>query len=353
MNLYNSVYQLLKENDCVIIPEFGGFVANYFEAKVDLRNQEFCPPAKRIAFNQDLRSNDGLLINYVSKAVDNNWSLAEKNVKDFVEELNNILKSKGSLQFGSLGKIIHKDNTLVFIPNADLNLLEQSFGLKSFSYPMISGGKKAIEIQKPKELSKTKSAKRNKKSRTIKPAVFYTTAAAVIVGLLFISIQFDWIRLEKDPVQQQANVIPVEIVDSSTSNQTDTEIVNTEIDTETNSDEIILVDDSSDEVTTEVENVETEIVEPVDIVVEETMEVQTINQNLNIHIIGGSFADRTNALNYQSELIAKGFNSQILPAANGMYRVSVKSFADSESANAELSNLRSQSGNPSLWVLSW
>ena len=51
MNLYNSVYQLLKENDCVIIPDFGGFVANYFEAKVDLPTQEFYPPGKRIACN--------------------------------------------------------------------------------------------------------------------------------------------------------------------------------------------------------------------------------------------------------------------------------------------------------------
>lgn len=350
MNLYKGVYQLLKENDCVIIPDFGGFVTNYYEAKVDFTNQEFAPPGKRIAFNQDLRSNDGLLINYVSKAVENNWTLAERNVKDFVEELNNKLQKDGSFVFGKLGKFVLNNDALVFIPNPDLNLLEQSYGLKSFSFPLINNGNKAIQIQKPKELSKTKSAKRNKKSRTIRPVIFYTTAAAVIAGLLFMSIQFDWIRLEKDPMQQQANVIPVEIVDSASSEQNNSDAITNDIESES-VDDVANPDDVAINETEEV----IETVEPAldENEVEKIVDTQVINQNLKIHVIGGSFADHTNALNYQSELLDKGFNSQVLSAANGMYRVTVKSFADKTSANSELNSLRNQSGNSSLWVLSW
>lgn len=351
MNLYIAVYQLLKENDCVIIPNFGGFVANYFEAKIDFPTQEFYPPHKKIAFNQDLRNNDGLLINHISNTSNTDWSNAEETVKRFVEDLYQQLKDSKTIDFGELGKFALNNGTLVFTPNKNLNLDDSSFGLKGFNFPMIGTARGAIQIQKTKELSKTKSAKTNKKKRTIKPVVFFTTAAAVIAGLLFVAVQFEWIRIENNPVQQTANIAPVELVDSSNTDVSET------TDNNVNVEDAVEVEVLDETVTTD-EVEEVPIVEPEDVTVEEeivetVVEVAPVTQDLPIHVIGGSFGDRSNAVSYQNELIAMGYNSQILPTSNGMFRVSVKSFAENADAVSELNSLRNATGNASLWVLNW
>ncbi len=346
MNLYNSVYQLLKENDCVIIPDFGGFVANYFEAKIDFPTQEFYPPEKKIAFNQDLRNNDGLLINDISNSNNIDWSNAENIVKKFVDELNYKLKENKYLEFGELGSFALNNDVLIFTPNKNLNLLEGSYGLKAFSYPMIGTARKTIEIQKPKELSKTKSAKLNKKKRRLSPAIFYTSSAAIIAGLLFVAVQYDWIRLEKNPNHQVANIAPVELLDSSNSDKNSSEVTDDKVDTGN-----VVEAETIEENTT----VEETVIVPIEetVVEDEIIESSPVSQNLSIHIIGGSFGNRTNAESYQNELIDMGYDSQILPTANGMFRVTVKSFAAKYDADKELSSLRNSTGNSSLWVLNW
>ena len=67
MNLYNTIYQLVCDNDCVIIHGFGGFVTNRFPADVDFSKQEFYPPSRKVAFNENLSLSDGLLLNYISQ----------------------------------------------------------------------------------------------------------------------------------------------------------------------------------------------------------------------------------------------------------------------------------------------
>ena len=66
MEISQYIKEILLLNDCVIIPDFGGFVANYKPAMIE--NNRFFPPTKEIAFNNKLISNDGLLINYISEA---------------------------------------------------------------------------------------------------------------------------------------------------------------------------------------------------------------------------------------------------------------------------------------------
>jgi len=55
------IFELLFQHDCVILSDFGGFVANYVSAKVDNSTQRIFPPAKTVIFNKYLSNNDGLL----------------------------------------------------------------------------------------------------------------------------------------------------------------------------------------------------------------------------------------------------------------------------------------------------
>ena len=57
---------LLLRNNCVIVPSFGGFVANQSAAIIDYRNGIITPPRKSVLFNRQLINNDGLLIKELS-----------------------------------------------------------------------------------------------------------------------------------------------------------------------------------------------------------------------------------------------------------------------------------------------
>ena len=63
------ISDLLYDNDCVIIMNFGGFVCNQTSAKLDEATGILSPPNKTILFNSQLKENDGLLINHISKTL--------------------------------------------------------------------------------------------------------------------------------------------------------------------------------------------------------------------------------------------------------------------------------------------
>lgn len=346
MNLYNSVYQLLRDNDCVIIPGFGGFVANYFEAKTDLRKQEFFPPSRRVAFNEGLQNNDGLLMNYLCQEDKIDWDSANNYVKKFVFEINSKLDDNQQVKFENLGIFSKKSGSLVFVPESEINLLDSSYGLTSFNFPMISSDKDVIKVQSQKPVSQTKSAKLNKNKKSRKPIFYIVTAAAVLAGLTFVTIQYDLFDyLPTKSNVEQVNIVPVDVVVN------DLDINNT---VETTN-EVEVSNDVVKENTTTEEDVNvveetTDIVEDPVVEIQETVE---INSSLSVHVVAGSFSNMINAQNLQASLNDLGFASQILPQKNGMYRVTVKSFASQELAASELESLRSQANNPSLWVLYW
>ena len=64
----NYISELLYSHDCVIVANFGGFVCNKTSAKLDQLTGILSPPNKSILFNSQLKENDGLLINHISKS---------------------------------------------------------------------------------------------------------------------------------------------------------------------------------------------------------------------------------------------------------------------------------------------
>ena len=67
MILAKHITDLLYRYDCVIVPEFGGFITNRIGAKLNESTQTFYPPTKQITFNSHLKHNDGLLANYIAE----------------------------------------------------------------------------------------------------------------------------------------------------------------------------------------------------------------------------------------------------------------------------------------------
>ena len=84
VHLDKYIVQLLHHHDCVIIPEFGGFVAQYKPASLDRVTGFYSPPSKQILFNINLKNNDGLLANKIAQEQDISSEGLAQIIADFV-----------------------------------------------------------------------------------------------------------------------------------------------------------------------------------------------------------------------------------------------------------------------------
>ncbi len=356
MNLYNTIYQLVCDNDCVIIPGFGGFVTNRFPADVDFSKQEFYPPSRKVAFNENLSLSDGLLLNYISQTENVSWADAEQIVKSFVDELNEKLSDGKTLTFDDLGSFSRRTGSLVFVPNS-ANLLDEAFGLATFNFPMLpSVSKPRIESAIIKGIP-DKNGKKNRRGRAI---AWSLSAVAVIAGLVCMSLYMGWfdrlfgngddntmlagfgVSANNEQVVEATEEV---IADEQTADFAEAQDVVAE-ETESQdlaSDEVL----AEEEITTEEVAAEEPVVANV-----ETPVVEAVNASeYKVHIIAGCFANYSNAENVYKDLSSRGLSPQILPLNKGLYKVSVKGFATTADACAELQALKEQTGNDSLWVM--
>ncbi|TPG66010.1 hypothetical protein [Hymenobacter nivis] len=67
MHLADHIRPLLRDHDCVIIPDFGGLVADAVPARMQANRHSVSPPARLVAFNQALTRNDGLLVDALAQ----------------------------------------------------------------------------------------------------------------------------------------------------------------------------------------------------------------------------------------------------------------------------------------------
>ena len=104
IELSQHIEVLLLENDCVIVPGLGGFVAHYTPA-IQVEENMFLPPTRTIGFNPQLKLNDGLLVQSYMAVYDTNFSDASKIVEDEVSELIIMLHKEGKVDLDNVGEI--------------------------------------------------------------------------------------------------------------------------------------------------------------------------------------------------------------------------------------------------------
>ncbi|WP_372752354.1 SPOR domain-containing protein [Labilibaculum sp.] len=139
LDVSKYIKELLFVHDCVILPGFGGFVANYKPANIDENLNAICPPSKAIGFNRNLSKNDGLLINRLAESENLSYAEAEKSVQFFIEDIRVRIQRGEKVTFEQLGSF-HNDrrHNLLFEPSKELNYLVDVFGLEQFTLPKLS-----------------------------------------------------------------------------------------------------------------------------------------------------------------------------------------------------------------------
>ncbi len=130
---------LLLQHNCVIVPSFGGFVAQRTSAKIDSAKGVIIPPKKSVLFNKQLINNDGLLIAALSRANSVPYSEAAEEVQAHINEWEARLQMGGRITIDRVGNLFYdQERNLCFEQDRFYNLLLESFGLSSVHFVSVA-----------------------------------------------------------------------------------------------------------------------------------------------------------------------------------------------------------------------
>jgi hypothetical protein len=198
---------LLMEYEYVIVPDFGGFITQYQPAKLVEDSGFISPPQRIISFNAQLKTDDGLLVNFLSRFYKIDIKEAKEKIKKFTQECFILLDKGIKLKLDKIG-------VLVF--DRELNIQFSSFN--SENYNPYSYGLKDVPYQRLNE--KDQLLVKEKKIRASK---YYPYAAILLPFILILWISSFYLNRGGDSLQEQETASIV-----SVSNNTEKEIIQQE-----------------------------------------------------------------------------------------------------------------------------
>ena len=158
IELERHIEVLLLNNDCVIIPNFGGFMVHHVEARYDEKDHIFLPPYRTLGFNPQLKMNDSLLAQSYIEAYDISYPEAIKRIESEVDELNQILDNEGEYELNDIGTLHRNEmGSFDFIPCDAGILTPYLYGLSSFELESLS----SIKAKRNKEVIEAKKETTN------------------------------------------------------------------------------------------------------------------------------------------------------------------------------------------------
>ena len=133
MVVEHYISELLYRYNCVVVPEFGAFLTQRKSAGLHKSSNTFYPPSKILSFNNQLTTNDGLLVSYMAHAEKVSYENMLKKVIDTSKNWKTTLSEGKRLKFENIGEIwLNEERKMQFQPSDKINYLTSSFGLSSF-----------------------------------------------------------------------------------------------------------------------------------------------------------------------------------------------------------------------------
>ena len=191
--LSRHIEHLLLSHDCVVVPQFGGFVTMTTNAMREETEQLFFPPIRVVRFNPDLTEDDGLLTALVREEHHCAPSEAKRYIQHLVLNLRQQLLADGQADFGSIGLFQQdEDGHVSFSPCQAGVITPQYFGLDAFYMPKLTAaqrnslrrGSKRERLQHQNSHD-SQSITIHINKRSLKNVV--TTAAIILLCALFSS----------------------------------------------------------------------------------------------------------------------------------------------------------------------
>jgi hypothetical protein len=298
MTLATYINDLLYRYDCVIVPDFGGFVTNRIGAKVNNYTHTFTPPKKLITFNKLLKHNDGLLANYIASAENISFEKASTAISLAVIKWQNELQSK-SVEIDKLGVLsLNKERQIIFEPTNSVNYLTESFGLSTLVSSAISRYTEQVKPLIPTTV--------DEKKKGIPAFIKYAATAAILLTLSISGYKGYQENEQKEALAIQEKAIQKKI-------QSATFIISNPL---------------------------------------PTINLNVIKEKAKpFHVIAGAFQFIENAEKKVAQLKAKGFDAKVVGVNNwGLTQVAFNSYSDRNEATNNLYKIQ-KTVSKDAWLL--
>ena len=346
IELAQHIEALLLENDCVIVPNFGGFVAHYAPATYVKEENLFLPPTRIIGFNSQLKLNDGVLVQSYMSAHDTSFAdatrMVEKEVNAFVE----ILHEEGIDDLETVGEIRYNIyGNYEFTPYDHKITTPSLYGLDSFEMRELSALQRKERILVPASLTKEKKTYEISISRTL----LRNAAAmiAVIVMFFAFSTPVENTYVEKN---NYAQLLPAELFEQIEKQS----VAVTPVSVETKHNQKNATGQTMKVTADKARTSRPIAVKEVKVAKQETTPAAPAVQpqaNHPFHIIVAGGIGLKDAEAMAEQLKAKGFAEAKALNSDGKVRVSIRSFGNREEATKQLLELRKNETYKNAWLL--
>jgi hypothetical protein len=335
MNIEKYICELLYRHECVIVPEFGGFITNFQPARIDDTTHTIFPPRKALVFNSNLTINDGLLATEISSRMGCSFDEAIQLIRRDVTAWRERLKSGKTILLPGLGSFENNnDGKAVFHPDAEQNFFGEAFGLNSLVVQ---------PLQTRSRKSKFRDKVHQKPLRKTTPRLIRRTAwaAAITIPLVAASV---WSIMNYDTIRQYTMQHSglISILRPEPKPVTEAVFPAEEVVPQLETREI--ADIPAEDLLADVKPEEAFDPPP------EARQMHADSQTRAYHIIIGSFENIINAQQLAEEMNGRGWDARVVAPEKGMHRVSIASFVIKEEALGQLSKIREES-NPNAWLL--
>ena len=358
IELAQHIETLLLENDCVIVPGFGGFVAHYSPATRVKEENIFLPPTRIIGFNPQLKLNDGVLVQSYMSAYDTSFADASRIVEKEVNEFIGLLHEEGKAHLDNIGEIQSNIyGNYEFVPYDYKITTPSLYGLDSFEIHELS----ALQ-QKEKVLVPTYQEKEKKTFEISINRAYLRNAAAMIAAIvLFFAFSTP---VENTDVQKNnyAQLLPSELFEQIEKQSVAVTPVYVKNDvaqqakkfsassasTKTSSAKKHTTDKAKTSkpiAVREVKVVKQETATPAPAVKSQ----ESANHPFHIIVAGGISLKDAEAI--ATQLKSKGFADAKALNTDGKVRVSISSFNNRDEATKQLLELRKNETYKNAWLL--
>lgn len=145
--LSRIVKKLITDHDKVGLPGLGTFVAEVVPASFSDKGYTINPPYRRLSFHPDNTEAD-LLVKFYSDSNHVPLEASRVYITEFLSELKQVLIQRKTVIFPGLGRLrATKENNFFFVPDEDLDIYPDGFGLQPVSMKYIQGMADPVDIK--------------------------------------------------------------------------------------------------------------------------------------------------------------------------------------------------------------
>ena len=131
--IINCLIESLRKNECVVVPEFGAFITQTQSASLNYITNRFTPPHKEIVFNSNITADDDAFARQYAETKNISLEAASKEIHDFAMQTLARVEAGDKVEMKGLGILSSVNGQIIFKAEDTNDLLDEAFGLKSFT----------------------------------------------------------------------------------------------------------------------------------------------------------------------------------------------------------------------------